>query len=74
MFNGVIDSRDARPSKASSSQTSCGSRRTTEKDLEIARLRDQLKQQKESAKAKEEYQAAYNAQIQAAIQVRNVHT
>ena len=75
----MVDTREARSWRGSSSQSSsAASRRTTQKDMEIARLQDQLRhqndqlrQQEEFAKAQQDYLAIYNAQMQESLQVRN---
>jgi len=71
MFNGVIDSREVRAQRVSSSSRSLGgsSLRHSEQELEVARLREELRQRDEYARAQQEYYASYNAQQQAAIQV-----
>ena len=66
----MIDSREVRAQRASSSSRSSGvSRRSSEQELEVARLRDELRQRDEYARAQQEYYTAYNAQQQATIQV-----
>lgn len=65
MLNGVIDSRQVRASKSTQSSQSSGVssvRRRTENELEVIRLREQMKQ-------RDEYYAACLAQQQAMLQV-----
>ena len=72
MLQGVIDSREVvRAHRSSSSSRSSGvsSLRRSEQDLEVARLREELRQRDEYAKAQQEYYASYNAERDAAIQV-----
>ena len=69
-MDGVIDSREVRAQRASSSSWSSGvSRRSSDQELEVARLREELRRrdeytraQQEYARAQKEYYAAYNAQ------------
>ena len=69
-MDGVIDSREVRAQRASSSSRSSGvSRRSSEQELEVARLREELRRRDEYTRAQQEYYASYNAQQQAAIQV-----
>ena len=73
-MDGVIDSREVRAQRASSSSRSSGvSRRSSEQELEVARLCEELRRRdeytREQLRAQQEYYAAYNAQQQAVIQV-----
>jgi hypothetical protein len=69
MFTGVIDSRDVRSQRGSSSQSSGGSirHRRTEQEILMERMQEELRQRDEFVKAQAEYnlqQAEYNRQQQ----------
>ena len=73
-MDGVIDSREVQSQRASSSSWSSRvSSRSSEQELEVARLREELRRRdeytREQLRAQQEYYAAYNAQQQATIQV-----
>ena len=58
MFTGVIDSRDVRAQRGSSSQSSGGSssrHRRTEQDIVIENLQEALRQRDEYTRAQNEY-------------------
>jgi hypothetical protein len=69
LFDGVVDSRETRPSKGISSQsssdvTSC----ITQREMEYQRMQDELRRTsevlvrtKQDSKAKDDYLATYNA-------------
>ena len=72
MFNGMIDSREVRAQRRSSLESSGGSssrQRRTTRDMEIERLREELRQRDEYQKQQQDYWASYNAQQQSVIQV-----
>ena len=78
MFNGVIDSTEVRRAQRGSSSRSSGVsvHRSSQHDLEMARLREELRQrdeflqaQQEHQRAQQEYYGQYQLQQQAAIQV-----
>jgi hypothetical protein len=69
-LDGVIDSREVRAQRTSSSSRSSGaSSREREYELEVARLHEELRRRDEFARAQQEYHASYNAQQQAALRV-----
>ncbi|KAG8064990.1 hypothetical protein GUJ93_ZPchr0004g38295 [Zizania palustris] len=72
MFNGVIDSRAVRAQKsAQSSQSSVGvgsSRRRSEENPEVVRLREEMRRRDEHSRQQQEYYTACLAQQQAMIQ------
>jgi hypothetical protein len=80
MFDGVIDSRQLRRARSRSSSqpsSSSSSTRATERDLEVARLQEALRQQQEFQerqmawqRSQSEYYAAQLAQQQQFLQVR----
>ncbi len=65
----MIDSREVLAQRASSSSRSSGVSRSSDQELEAARLREEIRQRDEYARVQQEYYASYNAQQQAAIQV-----
>ena len=73
----MINTRDVRSSRrsASGSESSAGpsSRRLTEQELEIARLREENRQRDEQLRAQSEYYASVQAQQQQMIQVSILH-
>jgi hypothetical protein len=72
MFNGMIHSREVRAQRRSSSESSGGSssrQRRTTRDMEIERLREEVRQRDEYQKQQQDYWASYNAQQQSVIQV-----
>ena len=82
MFPGVLDSREARPSRGSSSQSSPSfSPRISQRDLQVQKMEEQLKQtqeelaaEKAANKAKDDYLAAHLAKLQQAFTVRKHNT
>ena len=72
-MDGVIDSREVRAQRASSSSRSSGVSRSSDQELEVARLREEIRQRDEytrqQLRTQQEYYAALYAQQQAAIQV-----
>ena len=84
MFDGVIDSSEVRAQRGSSSQSSSGTSRRSRPsaaEVEIARLREEIRQRDEYQRQCAEYQAAqqqywaeYNARQQEAIQVVSTHS
>ena len=75
LFDGVIDTREVRAQRSGGSSRSSGasSRRPTEQELEIARLREEARQRDEyyaaAARQRDEYYAAYLKQQQDVLQV-----
>ena len=82
MFPGVLDSREARPSRGSSSRSSPSfSPRISQRDLQVQKMEEQLKQtqeelaaEKAANKAKDDYLAAHLAKLQQAFTVRKHNT